>query len=144
MSTFENMLSRARHFSMLTALVVLYSLPAQGKDAVISSASSYVIQGEPINVDAVAINAELSEQKPLTLLVYEFTSRRWISLGSSHSDNLSGFAKVTGNKVLFTHTDSRSFGPGSRWFGVTRSCTANGICPLDVEPDEAVRVIIAQ
>ncbi len=123
---------------------MLCSLPLLAKESVITRASSYVIQGDPINVDAVAIKEALSAEKPLTLLVYVFESRRWVSLGSSHSDRAPGFAQVTGNRVLFTVTDSESLAPGSTYFGTSRSCTANGICPLDVEPDEARRVIIVR
>ena len=129
---------------MFAGMIVTSAVAAQGKQSAITQATSYVIRGEPINVDAVAIREALSEQKPLTLLVWRRQDRRWVSLGSSHSDRASGFAKVSGNKVLFTYTDSESLDPGTTYFGTTRSCTANGICPLDVEPDAAVRVIIAQ
>lgn len=129
---------------LLTVLMVLYSDAVQGKESAIIQATAYVIRGEPINVDAVAISEELSPQKPLTLLVWRPASRRWTSLGSSHLTLESGFIKVTGNKVLFTYTDTQSLEPGANYFGTTRSCTASGICPLDVEPDAAVRVIIAR
>jgi len=129
---------------MLAVLTALYPDTVQGKDSAITQATAYVIRGEPINVDAVAINEDLSPQKPLTLLVWRSASRRWTSIGSSHSALVQGFAKVTGNKVLFTYTDTQSLDPGTAYFGTTRSCTANGICPQDVEPDAAVRVIIAR
>ncbi len=128
---------------LLSGLFALYPIAVQAKESAITQATAYVIRGEPINVDAVAINEELSPQKPLTLLVWRSASRRWISLGSSHSAVQSGFVKVTGNEVLFTYTDTQSLDPGATYFGTTRSCTANGICPIDVEPDAAVRVIIA-
>lgn len=131
-------------FSLLAGLTVLYPAAAQGKESAISEATAYVVRGEPINVEAVAIGEDLSSQRPLTLVIWRSTGRRWVSLGSSHSSHESGFAKVTGNKVLFTYTDTQSLDPGAAYFGTTRSCTANGICPVDVEPDAAVRVIIAQ
>ena len=129
---------------LLAVLTALYPDAVQGKESAITQATAYVIRGEPINVDAVAISEDLSRQKPLTLLVWRQASRRWTSLGSSHSTLESGFAEVTGNKVLFTYMDTQSLEPGANYFGTTRSCTANGICPLDVEPDAAVRVIIAR
>ena len=128
---------------LLLGLTALYPIAVQGKESAITEATAYVIRGEPINVDAVAINEELSPQKPLTLLVWRSASRRWASLGSSHSAGGSGFVQVTGNNVLFTYMDTQSLDPGANYFGTTRSCTANGICPQDVEPDAAVRVIVA-
>jgi hypothetical protein len=129
---------------LLAGLTALYPVAVQGKESAITQATAYVIRGDPINVEAVAISEDLSPQQPLTLLVWRSASRRWTSLGSSHSTRESGFAKVTGNRVLFTYTDTQSLDPGATYFGTTRSCTANGICPLDVEPDAAVRVIIAR
>lgn len=117
---------------------------ALSKESAINSAPSYIIRGDTISVDAVAIGEQLTEQKPLTLLIYQLQSRRWIPVGSSHFEHPTSFTKVTGPRVLFTYTDSGSLNPGSAWFGITRKCTANGICPLDVEPDEGIRVIIAQ
>lgn len=133
-----------RNILLLAGLTAFYPVAVLGKESAINQATAYVIRGEPINVDAVAISEELDPQKPLTLLVWRSASRRWISLGSSHSARESGFAKVTGNKVLFTYTDTQSLDPGAAYFGTTRSCTANGICPLDVEPDAAVRVIVVE
>lgn len=129
---------------LLTGLTVLCPVAVQGKESAITQATAYVIRGEPINVDAVAIGEGLSPQNPLTLLVWRSTTRRWASLVSTHSTRESGFAKVTANKVLFTFTDTQSLDPGAAYFGTTRRCTANGICPADVEPDTAVRVFIAR
>ena len=129
---------------LLAGLTALCPAAAQGKESAITQATAYVARGEPINVDALAIGEALSQQKPLTLLVWRSSSRRWVSVGSSHSSQELGFAKVTGNQVLFTYTDSESLEAGSVYFGTTRSCTANGICPLDLEPDAAVRVFIAR
>ena len=129
---------------LLAGFTAFFPVAVQGKESAITEATAYVKRGEPINVDAIAIGEDLSPQKPLTLLVWRSASRRWAALGSSNSNNESGFAKVTGNRVLFTFTDSQSLDPGNTYFGTTRSCTANGICPLDVEPDAAVRVIIAR
>ena len=129
---------------LLAVLTALYPGAVQGKESVITQATAYVIRGEPINVDAIAISEDLSLQKPLTLLVWRSASQRWTSLGSSHSTRESGYAKVTGNRVLFTYTDTQSLDPGATYFGTTRRCTINGICPLDVEPDSAVRVIIVR
>ena len=129
---------------LLAGLAALYPLTVLGKESAITEATAYVIKGEAINVDAIAINEELSSQSPLTLLHWRSASRRWVSIGSSHSAGEVGFAKVTGNKVLFTVTDTESLGPGANYFGTTRSCSVNGICPVDVEPDAAVRVIVAQ
>ncbi len=128
---------------LLVGLTALCPVAVQGKESAIIQATAYVLSGDPINVEAVAIGEDLSPQKPLTLLVWRSASRRWTSLGSSHTTRDSGFTKVTGNRVLFTYTDTQSLDPGATYFGTTRSCTANGICPLDVEPDAAVRVIIA-
>lgn len=129
---------------VLAGLTALYPIAAQGKESAIIQATAYVIKGDSINVEAVAISEDLSPQKPLTLLVWRSASRRWAALGSSHSTRESGVVKVTGNRVLFTYTDTQSLDPGATYFGTTRSCTANGICPLDVEPDAAVRIIIAR
>ena len=129
---------------LLAGLTALYPITVLGKESAITEATAYVIKGEAINVDAVAINEELSSQSPLTLLHWRSASRRWVSLGSSHSAGEVGFAKVAGNNVLFTYTDTESLESGANYFGTTRSCTVNGICPVDVEPDAAVRVIIAQ
>ena len=129
---------------LLAVLTALYPDAVQGKESAITHATAYVIRGEPINVSVVAVGEDLSPGKPLTLLVWRPASRRWTSLGSSHLTLESVFAEVTGNKVLFTYTDTQSLEPGATYFGTTRSCTANGICPLDVEPDAAVRVIIAR
>lgn len=129
---------------LLAGLMTLYPMVVQGKDSAITQATAYVIRGEPINVDAVAINLDLDPQRPLTLLIWQSARRRWISVGSSHASTDTGFAKVTGNRVLFTYSDTDSLEPGNNYFGTTRSCTANGICPLDVEPDAAVRVVIAR
>lgn len=129
---------------LLAALTALYPVAVQGKESAIAQATAYVARGEAINVDAIAIGEALSAQKPLTLLVWQSASRRWVSVGSSHSNQELGFAKVTGNRVLFTFMDTQSLGPGSVYFGTTRSCTVNGICPLDVEPDGAVRVFVAR
>ena len=128
---------------LLAGLTALAPIAVQGKESSITQATAYVIRGEPINIEAVAIREELSPQKPLTLLVWRSPSRRWAAVGSSHSIGETGFAQVTGNKVLFTFTDTQSLEPGANYFGTTRSCTANGICPVDVEPDAAVRVIVA-
>lgn len=128
---------------LLAGIASIFPFAAQGKESAITEATAYVKRGEPINVDAVAIGEDLSPQKPLTLLIWRTDSRRWTSLGSSHSSREAGLVNVTGNRVLFTFTDSQSLDPGAAYFGTTRSCTANGICPLDVEPDAAVRVIIA-
>jgi hypothetical protein len=128
---------------LLVVFTALYPDAVQGKESAITQATAYVIRGDSINVEAVAISEALSPQRPLTLLIWRSSSRRWASLGSSHSTRESGFAKVTGNKVLFTYTDTQSLEPGATYFGTTRSCTASGMCPLDVEPDAAVRVIIA-
>lgn len=129
---------------LLAGLTALYPAAVHGKESAIIEATAYVIKGDPINVEAVVIGEEPSQQKPLTLLVWRSASRRWDAVGSSHSMRESGFAKVTGNSVLFTFTDSQSLAPGTAYFGTTRSCAANGMCPLDVEPDAAVRVIIAR
>ena len=131
-------------FLLLTGLTILCPDAVQGRESAITQATAYVIRGEPINVDAVAIGESLSSKKPLTLLVWQSASRRWTSLVSTHSTRESAFAKVTDNKVLFTVTDTQSLAPGAAYFGTTRRCTANGICPMDVEPDTAVRVIIAR
>lgn len=128
----------------LAGVIVLYPLTVLGKDSAITQATAYVVRGEPINIDAVAFNDDLDIQSPLTLLIWQSASRRWVSVGSSHASRESGFAKVTGNRVLFTYSDTESLEPGTSYFGTTRSCTSNGICPLDVEPDAAVRVIIAR
>ena len=128
---------------LLAGLTALCSAAVQGKESAITEATAYVKRGEPVNVNAVVIGEDLNPQKPLTLLVWRSASRRWVSLGSSHSSLESGFAQDTGNRVLFTFTDTQSLDPGNTYFGTTRSCTANGICPVDVEPDAAVRVIIA-
>lgn len=128
---------------LLSGLTALCPVASQGKESAITEATAYVKRGEPINVNAIAISEDLSPQKPLTLLVWRSVSRRWTALGSSHSSRESGFAQVTGNRVLFTYTDSQSLDPGNTYFGTTRSCTANGICPVDVEPDAAVRVVVA-
>ncbi len=128
---------------LLAGLAALFPISAQAKESAITQVTAYVIRGEPINVDAVAIGEELGLQKPLSLLVWRSASRRWAFVGSSHSARDLLLAKVTGNKVLFTFTDTRSLDPGATYFGTTRSCTASGICPLDVEPDAAVRVFIA-
>jgi hypothetical protein len=133
----------SRIILLLAGLTALCSATVQGKESAITEATAYVKRGEPVNVNAVVIGEDLSPQKPLTLLVWRSASRRWVSLGSSHSSLESGFAQVTGNRVLFTFTDTQSLDPGNTYFGTTRSCTANGICPVDVEPDAAVRVIIA-
>lgn len=138
------MKNRYRLFKLLLGLIILYPIAAQGKDSAIMQATAYVIRGQSINVDALAINDDLSPEKPLTLLIWQPASRRWTSLGSSHGGQQYGFAKVTGNRVLFTLTDTDTLSPGTAYFGVTRSCMAQGICPLDVEPDAAVRVVIAQ
>lgn len=130
--------------TLLTGLMGLCSTAAQGKDSAIMQVTAYVIRGEPINIDTVAINEDLGPQKPLTLLIWRSASRRWISVASSHASRELSFAKITGNRVLFTFSDTESLEPGTSYFGTTRSCTANGICPLDVEPDAAVRVIIAR
>ena len=129
---------------LLTGLTVLYPVAVQAKESAITQATAYVTRGESINVDALATGDELSPQKPLTLLVWRSASRRWTTVGSSHSSHELGFAKVTGNKVLFVFSDTQTLDPGSAYFGTTRSCTANGICPVDVEPDAAVRVFIAR
>lgn len=129
---------------LLAGLTVLYPVAVQAKESAITQATAYVTRGEAINVDALATGDELSPQKPLTLLVWRSASRRWTSVGSSHSSHGLGFAKVTGNKVLFVFSDTQTLDPGSAYFGTTRSCTANGICPVDVEPDAAVRVFIAR
>lgn len=128
---------------LLVSMAAFYPVVSLGKESAITEATAYVKRGEPINVDAIAIGEDLSPQKPLTLLVWRSASRRWTALGSSHSNGVSGFAQVTGNRVLFTFTDTQSLDPGNTYFGTTRSCTANGICPVDVEPDAAVRVIVA-
>jgi hypothetical protein len=138
-----SMKNSIRIILLLAGFTALYPVAVQGKESAITQATAYVIRGEPINVEAVAISDDLSPQKPLTLLIWRSASRRWTALGSSHSTRESGFTKVTGNSVLFTYTDTQSLDPGATYFGTTRSCTANGICPLDVEPDAAVRVIIA-
>ena len=129
---------------LLIGLTVLYPVVVQAKESAITQATAYVTRGESINVDALATGDELSPQKPLTLLVWRSASRRWTFVGSSHSIHELGFAKVTGNKVLFVFSDTQALDPGSAYFGTTRSCTANGICPVDVEPDAAVRVFIAR
>jgi hypothetical protein len=129
---------------LLIVLIALCPVVAQGKESVITDATAYVIQGEPVNVHAVAINEELNSQKPLTLLLWRSASRRWMAVGSSHAIGELGTAKVNGNKVMFTYSDSQSLDPGMAFFGTTRRCTANGICPQDVEPDAAVRVVIAR
>ena len=129
---------------LIAAAAVLYPIAAQGKESAITDATAYVIKGESINVTAVAIGEELSPQKPLTLLIWRSAGRRWVSVGSTHSTLQSGFAKVNGKNVLFTYTDTKSLEPGANFFGTTRSCTASGICPQDVEPDAAVRVIVAR
>jgi hypothetical protein len=128
---------------LLTGLIALCPVVAQGKESAITDATAYVIRGEPVNVDAVAINEELSSQKPLTLLLWRSASRRWMAVGSSQGSGELGIAKVNGNKVMFTFTDTQSLDTGMAFFGTTRRCTANGICPQDVEPDAAVRVVIA-
>ncbi|MCB1671366.1 MAG: hypothetical protein R3F41_04790 [Gammaproteobacteria bacterium] len=128
---------------LLAGITALHPVTAQGKESAIIQATAYVIRGDPINVDAVAINEDLSPQKPLTLLIWRPATRRWSSLGSSHSAFELGFTKVAGNKVMFTFTDTNALDPGATFLGTTRSCTASGICPLDVEPDAAVRIIIA-
>ncbi len=128
---------------LLAGLTALYPAAVQGKESAITRATAYVARGEPINVDVLAIREDISLQKPLTLLVWRSASRRWAFLGSSHSTHELGFAQVTGNKVLFTYTDTESLDPGATYFGTTRSCSANGICPLHVEPDAAVRVFVA-
>lgn len=129
---------------LLSGFIGLYPMTVQGKDSAIMQATAYVIRGEPINVDAVAINEDLGPQKPLTLLLWQSASRRWVSIASSHANRESGIAKVTGNRVLFTYSDTDSLEPGNSYFGTTRSCTAIGICPVDVEPDAAVRVVVAR
>ena len=128
---------------LLAGLAALFPAAGLAKESVITEATAYVIRGEPINVEALAINEALSSQKPMTLLVWRSSSRRWVSVGSSHSTSELGFAKVAGKEVLFTYTETQTLDPGATYFGITRNCTANGICPLDVEPDAAVRVIIA-
>ena len=133
-----------RIFLLLAGLTILYPAAVQAKESAITQATAYVTRGESVNVDALATGDELSPQKPLTLLVWRSASRRWASVGSSHSSHELGFAQVTGNKVLFTFTDTQALDPGSAYFGTTRSCTANGICPVDVEPDAAVRVFVAR
>ena len=136
-------------FRIRTLLLLAWSMAfipsaVLGKDSAITDATAYVIRGEPINIDAVTTDEDLSSQKPLTLLVWRSASRRWKSLGSSHSMNESGFVRISGKKVTFTFTESQSLDPGATYFGTTRRCTANGICPMDLEPDAAVRVIIAR
>ncbi|MEQ8315330.1 MAG: hypothetical protein RL839_07695 [Gammaproteobacteria bacterium] len=128
---------------LLVSMAAFYPIVSYGKESAITEATAYVKRGEPINVDAIAIGENLSAQQPLTLLIWRSEARRWTALGSSHSMIESGFAQVSGNRVLFTFTDTQSLDPGNSYFGTTRSCTANGICPVDVEPDAAVRVVIA-
>ena len=137
------MIKPLSNFLLLAGFTALYPVFVLAKESAITQASAYVIAGEPINIEAVAISEELSSQKPLTLLVWRSASRRWAVVGSSHSPGELGFATVSGNSVLFTITDTETLGAGTKYFGTSRSCTANGICPLDVEPDAAVRVIIA-
>lgn len=134
----------SRFTLLLTGLIALCPVVVQGKESAITDSTAYVVRGEPINIDAVAIGEELSAQKPLTLLIWRSATRRWASLVSTHSTRESAFAKVTDNKVLFTVTDTLSLEPGSTYFGTTRVCTANGICPADVKPETAVRVFIAR
>ncbi len=129
---------------LLIGMTVLFPVAVQGKESAITQATAYVIRGEPINVDVVAIGESLGPQKPLTLLVWRSANRRWVALLSTHSTREYGIAKVTDNKVLFTFADTQSLDPGAAYFGTTRRCTANGICPADVQPDTAVRVIIAR
>jgi hypothetical protein len=141
---FIKMINLTRIVPLLLVFTAFCPAAVQGKDSAIVQATAYVTSGEPINVEALAIDKELSPEKPLTLLIWQSASRRWTSLASSHAGSDSGFARVTGNRVFFTLTETLSLDPGNHYIGTTRSCTVGGICPLDVEPDAAVRVFIAR
>lgn len=137
------MIDLRQAIKLLALCCACYAGAAQGKESAITHSTAFVTRGEPVNIEAIAINEALSPAKPLTLLVWQRANRRWVSVGSSHSTRESSFAEVNGDKVFFTFPDTQSLDPGATYFGTSRSCTANGICPLDVEPDAAVRVMIA-
>ena len=69
---------------VVAGIVSLYPVMAMSKESAIKSAPSYVIRGDTISFDTVAFGEQLTTQKPLTLLIYQFKSRRWIPVGSSH------------------------------------------------------------